>query len=613
MVIFALDRQYRYTAFNENHRHTMKQIWGVDIANGNSMLEYIGNDKDREKAKINFDRVLSGESFTLVEAYGDAALERRWYEDIYNPITDEQGNVIGLTLFLTDITIRTQMEKALRESEDRFRELFNSMKSGVAVYQAVDDGADFTFVDFNHGAEIIEKIPKEAVIGRRLSEAFPGILASGLLDVFRRVWQSGQSEHHPMVFYREDQISSWRGNFVYRLPSREIVSIYEDVTGRRQAEEALKASETRYRTLFEESPISLWEEDFSDLKTWIDKKEEEGIRDLNAWFEKHPEDIARCAHMVKVIHINHATMALFGASSFKEFTGGLNTIFSRESHDSFRDEIIALKSGKKDFEKEIPLMTLQGERRMVIMKVTLVPGYEETFSRIFVSGIDITRRKYIEEALQQANKKLNMLSSITRHDILNLIMAIRGYLELSEEIVKDPVLKKYMEKENQAVDSIQRQIEFTRYYQDIGVDEPKWQDAGKIVAKVSRQLNLPGITLENNVSGLEIFADPLIEKVFYNLIENSLRHGEHVTTITFSYSETGTGLLISYRDDGAGISEEYKKKLFQKGFGKHTGLGLFLSREILSITGITISENGEPGKGVNFGILVPEGSYRTHR
>ena len=112
------------------------------------------------------------------------------------------------------------------------------------------------------------------------------------------------------------------------------------------------------------------------------------------------------------------------------------------------------------------------------------------------------------------------------------------------------------------------------------------------------------------MSGLEIFADPLIEKVFYNLIENSLRHGEHVTTIWFSSSETDAGLVISYRDDGVGITGEDKKKLFQRGFGKHTGLGLFLSREILSITGITIRETGEPGKGVCFEILVPKGTYR---
>jgi signal transduction histidine kinase len=478
------------------------------------------------------------------------------------------------------------------------------------VYRAVDTGADFELVDFNHGAEIIENVKKQDVIGRRVTEAFPGVEEFGLLEVFRRVWQTGKFEHYPLSLYMDQRISSWRENYVYRLPSMEIVAIYEDVTKSKQAEEALIESENMYRTLFEESPISLWEEDFSNIKNWIDEKKREGINDLGVYLRDYPEDVRGCASMAKVIHINHATIALFGAASSREFCEGLSMIFSAESLDAFCEEIVALSRGETEFEKEIPLRTLQGEKKIVIMKVTVVPGYEQTFSRIFVSVIDITQRKNMEEALRGANNKLNMLSSITRHDILNMIMVIRGYLELSENLVDDPKLREYMEIENNAVDTIQRQIEFTRYYQDIGVEEPKWQDAGEIVDGVAEQLDLRGITFDNSLKGVEIFADPLIEKVFYNLIENSIRHGEHVTSIDFSYSEKDDETVISYRDNGVGISEEDKKKLFRKGFGKHTGLGLFLSREILSITGITIQETGEQGKGVNFEITVPKVDYR---
>ena len=231
-------------------------------------------------------------------------------------------------------------------------------------------------------------------------------------------------------------------------------------------------------------------------------------------------------------------------------------------------------------------------------------------SRILVSVLDITQRKQIEEALQQANKKLNMLSSITRHDILNLIMAIRGYLELSEDMVHDTELREYIEMEGEAVNAIQKQIEFTRYYQDIGVEEPKWQNVNGLISKVADQFNLGGITLDVRVPEIEIFADPLIEKVFYNLIENSLRHGEHVTIISLSCSKKESGLILYYRDDGVGITGDDRKKLFQRGVGKHTGLGLFLSREILSITGMSISEHGVPGEGVLFEIEVPDGKYR---
>ncbi len=528
-------------------------------------------------------------------------------------INTHKITLLGRTVLLSiarNISERKKAEEALKESEYRFRELFNSMNSGVAVCRAVDNGADFIFIDFNHGAEIIEQKKKEEVTGKRVTDVFPGIHEFGLLEVFQRVWRTGQSEHYPLALYKDEQITSWRENYVYRLPSGEIVAIYDDVTDRQHAEEALKMSENRYRTLFEDSPISLWEEDFSDLKNWTDKKRQEGVEDLSAYFSEHPEDLTQCIRMVKVIHINRATMSLFGVDSFQEFNKGLSTIFSKESLDAFKEEMIALCNGETEFEKEVPLMTVHGDRKMIIMKVTVVPGYEKTFSRIFVSGIDITERKSVEKALHQANKKLNMLSSITRHDILNMIMVIRGYLELSGDLVENPELKEYMKMENDAVDSIQRQIEFTRYYQDIGVEEPRWQDPGEIVVKVSHQLKLTGITLENSMRGIEIFADPLIEKVFYNLIENSLRHGKHVTKIRFTYTDTGTGLIITYSDNGVGITKADKEKLFQKGFGKHTGLGLFLSREILSITGITIHEDGEPGIGAIFKISVPEDGYR---
>ncbi len=110
VVIFALDTEYRYTAFNKNHKNTMKAIWGVHIEIGKSMLDYIGSEEDRQKAKENFDRALGGDSFLLEEQYGDIALERRFYQNIYNPITDEKDNIIGLTLFLTDITERKEIE-----------------------------------------------------------------------------------------------------------------------------------------------------------------------------------------------------------------------------------------------------------------------------------------------------------------------------------------------------------------------------------------------------------------------------------------------------------------------------------------------------------------------
>ncbi|MFA7303151.1 MAG: PAS domain S-box protein, partial [Methanoregula sp.] len=344
---------------------------------------------------------------------------------------------------------------------------------------------------------------------------------------------------------------------------------------RRRSEEALKKSEEQYRVLFEESPISLWEEDFSDIKVWIDAKIHENVRDFRTWLDSHPEDVTGCAIMVRVTHINRATMALFGAASHNEFSHGLSGIFTEDSYDVFREEIIALAEGKNEFEGEAQIQTLNGERKIVLLKMTVVPGYEQTFSKILISIIDISDLKRIDKALRQANKQLNLLSSITRHDILNQLMALKGYLELSQRVIDNPeTLSGYIKKEQQAANTIEHQITFTRDYQELGVAAPEWQNVNASIKKAVAGLPMRDIHVEIDPKNPEIFADQLFEKVFYNLIDNALRYGgEEMKTIRFSSQESDARLTILCEDDGVGISPDEKKHLFVRGFGKNTGLG----------------------------------------
>jgi signal transduction histidine kinase len=219
---------------------------------------------------------------------------------------------------------------------------------------------------------------------------------------------------------------------------------------------------------------------------------------------------------------------------------------------------------------------------------------------------DIIERTKSDRALRAANQKLNILSSVTRHDILNKLMALLTFLDLTKEVAQtNPVMLEYTGKELEIATAIQRQIEFTRDYQDLGVKAPVWEDVAAIIRRAAESLKVNGITIDIAIRGLEVYADPLIEKVFYNLMENSIRHGGKVTTISLWYFNTDSGVVIVYADNGVGIPALDKERIFLRGFGKHTGLGMFLSREILSITGLTIHETGEPGKGARFEIAVP--------
>jgi PAS domain S-box-containing protein len=227
-------------------------------------------------------------------------------------------------------------------------------------------------------------------------------------------------------------------------------------------------------------------------------------------------------------------------------------------------------------------------------------------------GRDISDLKRAEDALRQVNNKLNLLSSITRHDIGNQVMALNAYIALTEDAIENPVeLKEYIAKEKNIADAMASQIAFTKDYEDLGVKSPVWHKVNARVRDAGAAHPMRNIFLEAQCPGLEIFADPLLEKVFFNLIDNSLRYGgEKMTAIRVTASKSGEAFRIIYEDDGNGISADDKKQLFRKGYGKHTGLGLFLSREILSLTGITITENGEPGKGSRFEITVPRVGYR---
>ncbi len=170
-----------------------------------------------------------------------------------------------------------------------------------------------------------------------------------------------------------------------------------------------------------------------------------------------------------------------------------------------------------------------------------------------------------------------------------------------------PALHTYLERIGSAITAIRSHIEFTRAYQDLGTHDPRWIDLDPVIPRAHVP---PGVILNAEVQGISLSADLMLEKVFYNLLDNSIRHGDHVTEIRVFSRNSGGDLVIVWEDNGAGIAADEKERIFEQGFGKNYGFGLFLSREILSITGITIRETGVPGSGARFEIAVPAGSWR---
>jgi PAS domain S-box-containing protein len=244
------------------------------------------------------------------------------------------------------------------------------------------------------------------------------------------------------------------------------------------------------------------------------------------------------------------------------------------------------------------------------LRWALVSAAETGEPAVICTAVDITDNKLWQEAITQANRKLNLLNNVTRHDILNQLTALIGYLELSKQDTDDPKMLRYIEKETKAASAIRSQILFTRDYQNIGVHSPQWHNIAETISLAAASIDQRKVFIDVSLPPIEIYADPLLEKVFYNLIDNSLRHGEHVTEIRIRSEETEGGVDIIIEDNGAGVPEPQKEKIFKREYFKNTGFGLFLTREILAITNLTIRETGTCGQGARFVIHAPRETYR---
>jgi signal transduction histidine kinase len=230
-------------------------------------------------------------------------------------------------------------------------------------------------------------------------------------------------------------------------------------------------------------------------------------------------------------------------------------------------------------------------------------GYHST-------AIDVTGQKIDQESGPPTNVKLNLLSNITVHDIQNQVIVLNGLVYKAKHSNSPVQIKEYLSRIQQVADKIQSHVAFARDYQNLGKAPPTWIRLDSGIQDLASKFDSKWVQFEVDLGSLEVFSDVMLNRAFYNLIDDTLKHGQKATKIKFTAKSRGEDLILVYEDNGVGVPMDRKKNIFEKAPSTQKMHGLVLVKEILGITGMMIVENGEPGKGARFEIVVPKGNFR---
>ncbi|HUH79538.1 MAG TPA: PAS domain S-box protein [Methanoregula sp.] len=504
--------------------------------------------------------------------FEDITEMKRYQQELEERVMERTTElVITNNILEKQIDEHLRAQDALKESEANYRRIVETANEGIWV---IDKKLTITFA--NQKMTDILHYPAEEMMGRDISAfIFQEDSQDHALKVRNR--KAGLSETYERRFRRKDDSECWM--LVSAVPIHDTggqfngsFAMLTDITDRKQLESELERKSRYYELLLQTS---------TDAIHIVDKK-----GNLREW--------------------NNAFLSHLGYSPTEAAKLNVVDWDTEVSPDQVRERIEA--GNVKSIKFETHHRRKDGTLCDVEVNATriIIDGED----MIYASARDITERRQAEEAIKKANNQVSLLTSITRHDILNQLSMLDGYISLLKEPSEGENLADLIQKEETIVSTIRRQIVFTRDYQNVGAQTPQWKNIKIAISTVLATMDRENIYFEIDTDNLEIYADFLIEKVFFNLIENALRHGEHVTRIRVSYQQKEDEVVLSMEDDGIGIPEQDKEKIFTRGFGKNTGYGLFLAREILAITGITIRETGVPGKGARFEMNVPKNGYR---
>ncbi|MEN6395364.1 MAG: PAS domain S-box protein [Methanoregula sp.] len=499
--------------------------------------------------------------------------EVMWFQGNANLIPHEDKLVYSGVLM--DITKRRLAEEALRESEEQFRNIFENSPLGMAL-----STPDLRFVLVNPAMASMTGYTK----GELQKISFKDITHPDYLESDLEQVQELAAGAIPVYctekrYIRKDGSILWGLLKLTAIRDQQgtlhyFVAQVEDITERKKAEEALRKSEMKYRMLVENSHDIIYSISPGGVITFVS-----------------PVWTTLLGHPVSDV-INKPFRTFIHPQDIQRYEALLAEV---------------VKTGNAQAGIEYRVYHADGSIRLHSSNIS--PVFDEQGTLVFSIGTaqDITDVRQSEQGAKEANRKLGLLNSITRHDMNNQLTIVLGYAQLAALEKPDPTIAGYLVKMETALTVIQRQIEFMKTYQDLGVIAPAWHRIDDLV----RSARPDDLSITSTCQDVMIFADPMIGKVFSNLFDNALRHGKTVTHVDVRCEAGAENLVLTVEDNGIGVPIDEKMNIFEKGYGQNTGFGLFLTREILAITGISIRETGTPGKGARFEIIVPKEAYRN--
>jgi len=496
-------------------------------------------------------------------------LTDRWYDCRDRSIRWTDGRVVRL-LFVTDITERKRVEESLRERTDQYLKLVNSIPDYILVQR------DGRILFINQAAATSFGYDSSELIGSHITQFLTPESAKVVTEMMKVRDRDEMADPYEITVLTKDgkpRVTTVQGIRIQYEGGPASLNVLTDVTGHKRMLQELREKDELFSEFIRHSPI------YTYIKTVTPAES----RVLYA-SDNFEQMIGICGSDM----VGKTMYELFPPDFAAKITADDWAVVAR-------GEILNLTetlNGRVHISVKFPIV--QKHR-------TLLGGYT----------IDITDWKHTEELLQEANLKIRLLTGITRHDIFNQISMIQGLLSLAADEENEKKKRDYLSRSLEVCTHIESTIRFTKEYENLGEGSGRWQKVRALIQSAATEISFGPVSIRILIpENLEIFADLVIRKVFSTLLDNAIRHNEAITAVWFSYQMQGDSLVIVCEDDGTGIPEDEKERIFEHKFGKNTGIGLFLAREILSITGISIRECGREGSGARFEILVPSGKFR---